>query len=112
MVSYFYDIESLDNVFTLANYRSDADAVDIYYLVDDEALMPDELEFKKNATDRILQFKRSAGVICRCEVNKFNTHMDRSDLIGTLMEKKPEMVFRFVKGCFEMCNKDLASLRE
>lgn len=66
----------------------------------------------KNATDRILQFKRSAGVICRCEVNKFNTHMDRSDLIGTLMEKKPEMVFRFVKGCFEMCNKDLASLRE
>ena len=53
MVSYFYDIESLDNVFTLANYRSDADAVDIYYLVDDEALMPDELEFKKNATDRI-----------------------------------------------------------
>lgn len=31
----FYDIESLDNVFTLANYKNQANEIDIYYLVDD-----------------------------------------------------------------------------
>ena len=66
----------------------------------------------KKATDRILQFKRSAGVICRSEVNKFNTHMDRNDLIGTLMEKMPETVYRSVRDCVEVCNKDLANMRK
>lgn len=58
----------------------------------------------KKASDRLVQFKRSAGLICRSETNKFNTLMDRSELIGTLMGKIPETVYRSVKGCLEMCN--------
>ena len=37
----FYDIESLSNVFTLANYRPDENCVDIYYLIDNaQTLIP------------------------------------------------------------------------
>ena len=36
MIGYFYDIESLDNVFSLVNFRDDENACDIYYLIDDE----------------------------------------------------------------------------
>ncbi len=57
----------------------------------------------KKASDRILQFKRSAGVISRSEVNKFNQPMNRSDLIGTIMSKIPENVYNAVKGCVEIC---------
>jgi len=57
----------------------------------------------KKASDRILQFKRSAGLISRCEVNKFNKPMDRSELIDTLMSKIPENVYNSVKGCVEIC---------
>lgn len=57
----------------------------------------------KKASDRMLQFKRSAGLICRNEVNKFNKPMDRSVLIGTIMSKIPENVYNTVKGCVEIC---------
>lgn len=48
----FYDIESLTNVFTLANYRSYDNAVEIYYLCDDPALIADP-DFQTKATARI-----------------------------------------------------------
>ena len=48
----FYDIESLDNAFTLCNYRPYEDSVDVYYLVDNENLVSDP-NFRKNVTDRI-----------------------------------------------------------
>ena len=52
--SYFYDIESLTNAFTLSCYRPDDQRVDIYYLVDDPALNDkDSLDFKKAAARRI-----------------------------------------------------------
>lgn len=38
MKEYFYDIESLSNVFTLCNFRSDENIVDCYHLVDDDSL--------------------------------------------------------------------------
>lgn len=47
----FYDIESLTNVFTLANYRSYDNVVEIYYLVDDPSLITPT--FKGDATIRI-----------------------------------------------------------
>ena len=51
--SYFYDIESLTNAFTLSCYRPDDQRVDIYYLVDDPALNDkDSLDFKKAAARR------------------------------------------------------------
>lgn len=36
MIGYFYDIESLSNVFTLVNFRDDENACDIYYLIDND----------------------------------------------------------------------------
>ena len=57
----------------------------------------------KKTPDRILQFKRSSGLISRNEVNKFNKPMDRDDLIGTIMSKIPENVYNAVKGCVEIC---------
>lgn len=43
MIGYFYDIESLQNVFSLVNFRDDKNVCDIFYLVDneDELLQPD-----------------------------------------------------------------------
>lgn len=57
----------------------------------------------RNASDRMLQFKRSAGYVSRNEVNKFNKPMDRSELIDTIMSKIPENVYNAVKGCVEIC---------
>lgn len=57
----------------------------------------------KKAPDRMLQFKRSAGLISRNEVNKFNKPMDRNDLIDTIMSKIPANVYNAVKGCVEIC---------
>lgn len=58
----------------------------------------------KKGPDRILQFKRSAGLISRNEVNKFNKPMDRGELIWTLMSKIPENVYNAVKGCVDICS--------
>ena len=57
----------------------------------------------KNASDRMMQFKRCAGYECRNEVNKFNKTMDRSELIETIMSRKPELVYNAVRGCVEIC---------
>ena len=35
----FYDIESLENVFTLCNYKPHENKIDVYYLVDNESLL-------------------------------------------------------------------------
>lgn len=51
MKSYFYDIESLTNVFTLANYRDHDDVIELYYLCDDPSLIPED--FERLATARI-----------------------------------------------------------
>lgn len=39
MLTCFYDIESLDNVFTLCNFAFEHDRVDVFYLVDDQRLL-------------------------------------------------------------------------
>lgn len=54
MKTHFYDIESLDNVFTLCNYKPDTNSVDIFYLVDDGHLTsaPD---FAQALLDRIYE---------------------------------------------------------
>ena len=61
MLFHFYDIESLENVFTLANYRSNDEVIEIYYLADDMKLLPEVTppgvvpeQFLKDATKRIL----------------------------------------------------------
>lgn len=42
MLTHFYDIESTENVFTLANYMPEGPHCDLYYLVDDPNLTPDD----------------------------------------------------------------------
>ena len=51
----FYDIESLSNVFTLANYDDNKNHIDIYYLIDDIALKTNLQTNLKAARDRIYQ---------------------------------------------------------
>lgn len=63
----YYDIESLDNVFTLANYDEKKNHIDIYYLIDDEKLLNEfQLNFSK-ACDEIykknLNFTGTLGFI-------------------------------------------------
>lgn len=62
----------------------------------------------KNASDRKVQFMKSAALICRNETNKFNSHIDRTDLIGTIMSKTPATVYNAVNGCLELYKGDLA----
>lgn len=50
---YFYDIESLPNVFSLANFRKNDNEIDIYYLLDDELIEDDIETYKKKQTERI-----------------------------------------------------------
>lgn len=64
------------------------------------------IEVWKKASDRQVQFKRSAGLICRNETNKFNKPMERSDLIGTIMSKRPETFYDSVKGCVDLYKSD------
>ena len=49
----FYDIESLDNVFTLANYDEKHNHIDIYYLIDDDTLVQQFQTHLADACDRI-----------------------------------------------------------
>ena len=52
MKTYFYDIESLENVYTLANYKSQDNHLDIFYLIDNpDEIVPDD--FERLATERI-----------------------------------------------------------
>lgn len=69
----FYDIESLRNVFTLANFRPEDNEVDIYFLVDDPALVsaPD---FVRQASLRILKVNENF----RGPINFFDLKQERN----------------------------------
>lgn len=53
MKFYFYDIESLSNAFTLANFKDDENHIDIFYLVDDNTLITND--FLNDVTQRIYE---------------------------------------------------------
>lgn len=42
----YYDIESLQNLFTLCNYKEDEEEVEIYYLLDDKSLLDETFKEK------------------------------------------------------------------
>ena len=68
----FYDIESLSNVFTLANFKPDENCVDIYYLIDDEQnlIKVDKNQFLADVTrETLAQNKNFTG-----KVNLFDLH--------------------------------------
>lgn len=67
MKFHFYDIESLNNVFILANYKSDENMIDLFYLIDDESIIPDD--FAKMAEQRIYERNKN-----------FNGHITLYDL--------------------------------
>ncbi len=58
MLTHFYDIESLSNVFTLCNFHPEVPSVDVFYLVDDPALVSAP-NFRQYVTDRILDANRN-----------------------------------------------------
>lgn len=60
----------------------------------------------KKIADRQEQFKKSATIISRSEVSKFNAEIDRGELIDTLTSKLPQTVYDAVKGCVEMVDED------
>lgn len=51
---HFYDIESLDNVFSLCNFKPDENTVDVYLLCDDAFLMSED-DFKQKLLSRIYE---------------------------------------------------------
>ena len=72
----FYDIESLENVFTLANFDEKRNHIDIYYLIDDDTLRD---QFRQNfheAKDRIYRHNLNfTGTIDFIPLNKdFDVH--------------------------------------
>lgn len=52
MKTHFYDIESLDNVFTLCNYKPEENSIDVYCLCDDDKLL-NLLNFLSQLTEHI-----------------------------------------------------------
>lgn len=60
---YFYDIESLTNVFTLANFKANDNIVEIYYLSDDAQIVPQN-DFETQATERIHEANRNFDGTC------------------------------------------------
>lgn len=74
MNGYFYDIESLDNVFTLANFRDEDNVIEMYYLVDDKELIPDN--FLEAVTQAIHDANRNFHEITK----KFTGSVELYDL--------------------------------
>ena len=59
MIGYFYDIESLENVFSLVNFKDDTNTCDIYYLIDNEdELIVDENGNPISETEFLNQMKQ------------------------------------------------------
>lgn len=65
-----------------------------------------KIKMWKKSSDRILQLERCAGAICRSETNKFDTPMNRGELIDTIMSKEPETVYNYIKECTDMYKND------
>lgn len=85
----FYDIESLSNVFTLANYKpsnkdKEHDVIDIYILCDDETTLINE-EFRARLKDQIYLKNRNF----RGQVHLYNlrSHASRSEQEDKYYEK-------------------------
>lgn len=58
MKAYFYDIESLANVFTLCNFKADENHADVYFLIDNPVLYSSP-DFERNAAKRIRERNRN-----------------------------------------------------
>ena len=102
----FYDIESLQNVFTLANFVEYENHVQIFYLVDDTyPILPADIEtFKQNAQKRFTKRIRTSMelylimicMICMrtfclhrhldCLIQKSSTIQNRNPAIQTIYE--------------------------
>lgn len=59
MQAYFYDIESLDNVFTLCNFNPNKNFVEVYYLIDTphlyEKIQKNYTQFQKDISETIYE---------------------------------------------------------
>ena len=81
MIGYFYDIESLENVFTLANYRDNDNVIEMYYLIDDTNLITDN--FEQLAADRIrANNKNFKGTVEFYDLKDYNSNARLAKTFG------------------------------
>ena len=76
MKTNFYDIESLDNVFTLCNFQPEDGILEVYYLCDDASLT-NSPDFKKNVTQCIRKNNRNLDASTannECDIRLFDLH--------------------------------------
>ena len=71
----FYDIESLANVFSLANFKEKENEIDVYFLIDNEE---DILE--QNYQDKITSHIKEINVNFDGRVNYYNLKDERANI--------------------------------
>lgn len=106
MNNYFYDIETLDNVFTIANFKEDENQVELFYILDDPQLLSSPtwqiemtqriMEKNKNFTGTVVyynilttsgaeQLLKTFGAYDACDINttydmnNMNKKLDMAD---------------------------------
>lgn len=82
MIGYFYDIESLSNVFTLVNFKDDVNEADVFYLIDNEdallaAVGHDRNLFHKMAAERIRKCNKNFSGTIRF----FDLHQEEGNVL-------------------------------
>lgn len=70
MKTHFYDIESLENAFTLANFKPEEDMLDIYYLWDNDAL--DALTMQPDFVYQLMDYIHAKNDNFRGGIRLFN----------------------------------------
>lgn len=68
----YYDIESLQNAFTLANYKPSTNEVDLYYLVDEDPAKPGALAGSITLRDDVAQCVYSKNKNFTGKINLYN----------------------------------------
>lgn len=95
----FYDIESLDNVFSLCNYRYNENIEDVYLLVDDKLDTPGDADGKFVLTDQIKDviskriYKKNKNFNGRIEYHYLTQYDSNIHLINMFGAKDDEKTF-------------------
>lgn len=63
MNNYFYDIETLDNVFTIANFKEEENQIELFYILDDMQLLSSP-NWQTEVTQRIMEKNKNfTGIV-------------------------------------------------
>lgn len=118
MIGYFYDIESLDNVFSLVNFRDDKNECDIYYLIDNaDQLMKtengqplSEKEFIKLLKERVYESNKNfSGEIYTFDLKTAEANIQLAKTFGVstaMYVNNPEAKSDYSKAFRLKCDTD------